>query len=148
VGLSGCLRGSHPGDSAWDLALARQVAGQYRDIFGRGTSTSKSSRTGCPSSQKNIVGMRELSRELSLPLVATNDVHYVQRTDADAQDTLMCVQMNVNLDATDKPRMGQTPEFYLKSGEGNGPRVCRAAQALESTLEVASAPISPSSSTP
>src|SRR2546425_2455219 len=74
--------------------------------------------------------MIELSRSLGLPLIATNDVHYVQRGDADAQDTLMCIQMNVNLDATDKPRMGQTPEFYLKSAE----EMPRAVQDLQGAL--------------
>ena len=138
VGLSGCLKGEvTQAILRGDLAAARQVAGRYRDIFGAGNFYLEVQSHGMPEQQKNIVGMRELSHTLELPLVATNDVHYVQRTDADAQDTLMCVQMNVNLDATDKPRMGQTPEFYLKSGEEMAHVFAELPQALESTLEVA-----------
>src|SRR5438093_1531647 len=74
---------------------------------------------------------------LDLPLIATNDVHYVQRGDADAQDTLMCIQMNVNLDATDKPRMGQTPEFYLKSAEEMARVFQELPGALSATTEIA-----------
>src|SRR2546425_10629579 len=81
--------------------------------------------------------MIELSRSLGLPLIATNDVHYVQRGDADAQDTLMCIQMNVNLDATDKPRMGQTPEFYLKWAEEMAGAFQELPSALATTTEVA-----------
>src|SRR5439155_724538 len=98
-------------------AVAKEAAGQYREILGPGNFYLEVQSHGLPEQQQNITGMTELSRSLDLPVIATNDVHYVQRGDADAQDTLMCIQMNVNLDATDKPRMGQTPEFYLKSAE-------------------------------
>src|SRR2546425_4194937 len=81
--------------------------------------------------------MIELSRSLGLPLIATNDVHYVQRGDADAQDTLMCIQMNVTLDATDKPRMGQPPEFYLKWAEEMARAFQELPSALAATTEVA-----------
>ncbi|HVH30619.1 MAG TPA: PHP domain-containing protein, partial [bacterium] len=138
VGLSGCLKGEvTQAILRGDLPSARQVAGQYKDIFGPGNFYLEVQSHGMPEQQQNIVGMRELSQELGLSLVATNDVHYVQRADADAQDTLMCVQMNVNLDATDKPRMGQTPEFYLKSGEEMAQAFAELPQALESTLRVA-----------
>ncbi|MBI2247753.1 MAG: DNA polymerase III subunit alpha [Armatimonadetes bacterium] len=90
-----------------------------------------------PEQQKNIAGMRDLSRAMGLPLIATNDVHYVQRTDADAQDALMCIQMNINLDQTDKPRMGDLPEFYLKSDQEMARAFRELPDALASTLAVA-----------
>ncbi len=138
VGLSGCLKGeTTQAILRGDLAAARQVAGQYRDIFGAGNFYLEVQAHGLPEQQQNIAGMRELSTNLGLPLVATNDVHYVQRTDADAQDALMCVQMNINLDTSEKPRMGQTPEFYLKSAEEMAQAFRDLPEALASTLEVA-----------
>src|SRR5947209_3450095 len=108
VALSGCLKGEvTQAILRGDLAAAKDTAGQYREILGPGNFYLEVQSHGLPEEQQNITGMTELSRSLDLPLIATNDVH----------DTLMCIQMNVNLDATDKPRMGQTPEFYLKSAE-------------------------------
>src|SRR5574337_1288157 len=80
VGLSGCLKGEvTQAILRGDLAAARQVASQYQDIFGAGNFYLEVQSHGMPEQQQNIVGMRELSLTLGLPLVATNDVHYVQR---------------------------------------------------------------------
>ncbi|MGH2404826.1 MAG: DNA polymerase III subunit alpha, partial [bacterium] len=78
-----------------------------------------------------------LSEDLGIPLIATNDVHYVHRAEAEAQDVLMCIQMNATLAATDKPRMGDTPEFYLKSTEEMAQRFAELPQALRTPLEIA-----------
>jgi DNA polymerase-3 subunit alpha len=138
VGLSGCLKGEiTQALLRGDHAQAREVAAQYRDIFGPGNFYLEVQDHGLPEQRDNIAGMRALARDLGLPLVATNDVHYVMREDADAQDALMCIQMNVNLDATDKPRMGQTPEFYLKSSEEMARVFADLPEALASTREIA-----------
>src|SRR2546428_756108 len=114
VALSGCLRGEiTQAILRGDLPAAKETAGQYREIFGPGNFYLEVQSHGLPEEQRSATGMIELSRGLGLPLIATNDVHYVQRGDADAQDTLMCIQMNVNLDATDKPRMGHAPYFLI-----------------------------------
>jgi DNA polymerase-3 subunit alpha len=81
--------------------------------------------------------MLRLARDLDLPLIATNDVHYVHRDEAEAQDALMCIQMNVTLDAVNKPRMGDTPEFYLKSAEEMARRFAEIPQALRAPIEIA-----------
>src|SRR3989475_3737444 len=138
VALSGCLKGEvTQGILRGDLAAAKEAAGQYREILGPGNFYLEVQSHGLPEQQQNITGMTELSRSLDLPVIATNDVHYVQRGDADAQDTLMCIQMNVNLDATDKPRMGQTPEFYLKSAEEMAQAFQELPGALSATTESA-----------
>src|SRR5437667_204137 len=138
VALSGCLKGEvTQAILRGDLAAAKDTAGQYREILGPGNFYLEVQSHGLPEEQQNITGMTELSRSLDLPLIATNDVHYVQRGDADAQDTLMCNQMNVNLDATDKPRMGQTPEFYLKSAEEMARVFQELPGALSATTEIA-----------
>src|SRR5207247_9782662 len=115
VALSGCLKGEvTQAILRGDLAAAKDTAGQYREILGPGNFYLEVQSHGLPEEQQNITGMTELSRSLDLPVIATNDVHYVQRGDADAQDNQMCIQMNENLDATDKPRKGQTPATDLK----------------------------------
>jgi DNA polymerase-3 subunit alpha len=138
IALSGCLKGEvTQAIMRDDMSAAREVAGRYRDIFGPRNFYLEVQSHGMPEEQKNVEGLTEISRALELPLIATNDVHYVRREDADAQDALMCIQMNINLDQTDKPRMGDVPEFYLKSAEEMARALPDLPQALRSTLEVA-----------
>jgi len=138
IGLSGCLKGEvTQAILRGDLAGARTLAGQYADIFGPRHFYLEVQSHGIPEQQQNIAGMRTLARDLELPLVATNDVHYVEKDESDAQDALMCIQMNINLDTSDKPRMGGMPEFYLKSGDEMARVFTELPQALGSTLEIA-----------
>ncbi|MBM3469624.1 MAG: DNA polymerase III subunit alpha [Armatimonadetes bacterium] len=138
VGLSGCLQSEVSRALVRDdYAAAREAAAAYREILGPGNYYLEVQDHGLPEQQVNIRGMLRLAAELDLPLVATNDVHYVRRDEADAQDALMCIQMNVALSATDKPRMGDTPEFYLKSAEEMAARFPGLGQALRAPLEIA-----------
>ena len=138
VGLSGCLKGEvAQAILREDKSAAREIAGRYGELFGPGNFYLEVQSHGLPEERQNVAGMREIAEATGLPLIATNDVHYVRREDADAQDALMCIQMNINLDATDKPRMGGTPEFYLRSGEEMARAFVDLPEALASTLEVA-----------
>ncbi len=138
VALSGCLQGEVTRALLRDdLAGAREIAGTYRDLFGPGNYYLEVQDHGLPDQQRNIRGMRALARDLGLPLIATNDVHYVHRDEAEAQDALMCIQMNVTLGSTDKPRMGDVPEFYLKSPEEMAYRFAEVPEALRAPLEIA-----------
>jgi len=138
IGLSGCLKGEvTQAILRGDMSAAREVAGRYREIFGPGNFYLEIQSHGMPEQQQNIAGMRTLARDLELPLIATNDVHYVEKDESDAQDALMCIQMNINLDVSDKPRMGGVPEFYLKSGDEMARVFTELPQALGSTLEIA-----------
>ena len=109
----------------------------YRDILGPGNFFLEVQNHGLPDQQTLIQRMVPLARDLGLPLVATNDVHYVNRDEADAQDVLMCIQMGLALDQKDKPRMGETPEFYLKSPAEMAARFSDLPEALENTLAIA-----------
>ncbi|MBI3954780.1 DNA polymerase III subunit alpha, partial [Candidatus Collierbacteria bacterium] len=62
-------------------------------------------------------GLIKLSRELGLPLIATNDVHYVAREDAQAQDAIVCIQTGKLILDTNRLRFIDSPDFYLKSTE-------------------------------
>ncbi len=138
IALSGCLQGEVTRAILRDdLGAAREIAGTYRDIFGAGNYYLEVQDHGLPDQQRNIRGMRALADALGLPLIATNDVHYVHRGEAEAQDVLMCIQMNSTLAASDKPRMGDVPEFYLKSAEEMAQRFAELPQALRAPLEIA-----------
>jgi len=138
IGLSGCLQGEVPRALLRDdAAAARDLAAAYRDILGPGNFFLEVQNHGLPDQQTLIQRMIPLARDLGLPLVATNDVHYVNRDEADAQDVLMCIQMGLALDQKDKPRMGETPEFYLKSPAEMAARFPDLPEALENTLAIA-----------
>jgi DNA polymerase-3 subunit alpha len=138
VALSGCLQGEVTRALLRDdVAGARDAAAAYHDIFGPGNYYLEVQNHGLPDQQRNIAGMRRLAADLGLPLIATNDVHYVHQNEAEAQDALMCIQMNVGLAATDKPRMGDTPEFYLKGAAEMARQFADLPEALRSSLEIA-----------
>ena len=138
IALSGCLQGEIArAILREDLAGARETAAAYRDIFGAGNFYLEVQNHGLPVQQTVARGIAGLARDLGLPLVATNDVHYVTRDEAAAQDALMCIQMGASLDQRDKPRMGDTPEFYLKTAEEMAARFSELPEALRSTLAIA-----------
>jgi DNA polymerase-3 subunit alpha len=138
VGSSACLQGEVArAILREDRAGARAIAATYRDILGPGNFFLEVQNHGLPDEARVLKGMIELAGDLQLPLLATNDVHYVRQGEADAQDALMCIQMNIGLDQTDKPRMGAVPEFYLKSGAEMARLFAEIPQALRTPLAIA-----------
>ena len=61
-----------------------------------------------------VEGAIKLSRDLGIPLVSTNDAHYIKRPDAKAQDALVCISTGKNVSDTERMRYIDTPTFYLK----------------------------------
>ncbi|HLY24333.1 MAG TPA: DNA polymerase III subunit alpha [bacterium] len=138
IGLSACLQGEIPrAILREDPAAARKLAGSYREIFGPGHFYLELQNHGIAEQQTLTRGLVALAKDTGLPLVATNDVHYVTRDEADAQDALMCIQMGIDLAQKDKPRMGDVPEFYLKSPDEMAARFADFPEALRSTLAIA-----------
>src|SRR5579859_2346528 len=138
IGLSACLQGEIPRAILRDdPAAARELAGAYRDIFGPGHFYLELQNHGIAEQQTLTRGLIALAKDTGLPLVATNDVHYVTRDEADAQDALMCIQMGIDLAQKNKPRMGDVPEFYLKSPDEMAARFTDFPEALRSTLAIA-----------
>lgn len=66
---------------------------------------------------KGEEGLLKLSKDLGIPLIATNDSHYINQEDAAAQDAIVCVQSGKMLEDTNRLRFVDTPDFYLKSSE-------------------------------
>lgn len=79
-----------------------------------------------------------LSKKLGLPLVATNDNHYVNNDDASAQEALLCIQTQTTLDQKDrKLSMISSPDFYIKSSEEMTGLFIQTPEAVENTLKIA-----------
>ena len=80
--------------------------------------------------------LREFAKEFEIKLVATNDVHYINKEDAITQDVLMCVQMGKNYDDPDRLKF-PNDEFYIKTYEEMAKAFPNDLEALETTLEIA-----------
>ncbi|TLM76524.1 MAG: DNA polymerase III subunit alpha [Actinobacteria bacterium] len=78
----------------------------------------------------------DLGREMGLPLVATNDIHYVQQSEAIAQDMLVCIQTGKVLDSTERMRFS-SDQFFMKSAEEMAAALPEYPEALVATVEIA-----------
>ncbi len=114
IALSACLGGRIPKLlSKGDFAEAERVARRYGEMFGKDHFYIEIQDHGL-AEQKSILPMLvELARTCDLPLVATNDCHYLRRRDANTQAVLMCIQTNTTVDSG-RPAAFATDEFYLK----------------------------------
>jgi len=119
-----------------DLDEAARVARYYRDLVGADSYYLEVQDHGLPEQQKIIRGMVELSRRMGIPIIATNDVHYVRQEDAEAQEILLCIQTNTTLDDPNRMRLG-TPNFYLRSPQEMATVFAELPEALSNTLRVA-----------
>ncbi len=135
--LSACLAGQVPRRLAEkDYAAAREAALLYREIFGEGNYYLEIQNHQIALQQQILPDLYRLSLETEIPLVATNDVHYINREDADAQNVLVCIQTNRTVyDQSDLEF--ETQEFYLKSREEMEELFPGQAQALDNTLLIA-----------
>ncbi len=137
IGLSACLHGEIPMlIQKNELPQARQLADEYQQIFGPGNFYLEMMDHGIPTQGVVNRGLIDLSRTLNLPLVATNDVHYLRRENSLAQEALLCIQTNTTLQDERRMRM-PTPEFYLKSGDEMGRLFQEVPEAGRNTLEIA-----------
>lgn len=117
IALSACLGGRIPKLlTRGEIAEARRTALQYAEIFGDEHFYIELQNHGL-AEQKTILPMLvNLARECGLPMVATNDCHYLRKRDADTQAVLMCIQTNTTVDAG-RPAAFATDEFYLKNSD-------------------------------
>ncbi|MEO0026453.1 MAG: DNA polymerase III subunit alpha, partial [candidate division WOR-3 bacterium] len=116
IALSGCLKG----EVNWyilhdDLQTAMASAATYQEIFGSENFYLEVMRTGLPEQEKILPQVAELAKALDIPLVATNDCHYLKPDDARAQDVLLCIQTGKRLKDKDRLRLNASG-YYLRSG--------------------------------
>jgi DNA polymerase-3 subunit alpha len=86
---------------------------------------------------KIIAGAKKLSKDLDLPIAATNDLHYVLPGDAPAQDAIVCIQTGKTIAETKRLRMIDSPTYYLKSGDEMAELFSDIPGALETTVKIA-----------
>ena len=114
IALSGCIAGKIPRYIiAGDMQSAEAAALEYKALFGDDFYLEIQNH-GIPDEMKVAFGLKLISEKHSIPLVATNDVHYLERRDADTQAILMCIQTN-NVITEGRPFGFETDEFYFKS---------------------------------
>ncbi len=137
VALSACLKGV-VGESVISgrLAEAKSKTGALEEIFGKGNFYLEVQRHGLADEEKVIAGVTNLARELDIPIVATNDCHYISKQDARAHDILLCLQTARDLDDPTRLRF-ENDQFYFKSPEEMHEAFVELPQALTTTLEVA-----------
>ena len=117
IALSGCLAGEIPRRLRMgDYDGARSHAKMMQELMGPGNYYLEIQDHGIPEQRQILPELYRLSEETGIPLVATNDAHYIRRENAEAQDVLMCVQMGRTLDDPGRMKF-ETEEFYLKSEE-------------------------------
>ena len=114
--LSACLAGRIPRLlMAGEYEKAKTFALELRGMFGEDFYLEIQDH-GIPEQKQILPRIVQISRETGIPLVATNDVHYLRKEDWEMQDVLMCIQTKRTLDDPTRMKM-QTHEFYMKSGD-------------------------------
>jgi DNA polymerase-3 subunit alpha len=137
IALSACLRGEVANALMADrYDAARQTACDLQDIFGKGNFYLEIQDQGLAEEQRINPRLVELSRETGIPLVATNDCHYLTRADARAQEVLVCIQTGKTLADANRMKF-PTDQFYFKSYEEMAVAFGEIPEALTRTLEIA-----------
>ncbi len=158
IALSGCPAGEFIRSfNGKDLKKAEEVIKDYLEIFGEGNfyleaqkhpyqqnletaadeAVKKDLRELLDIQNQTTQVIKELSPKLGVPVVATNDCHYVKKEDAEAQDALLCVQTGKLLSETKRLRMIDTPDYFLKSPEQMLQDFADLPEALENTAKIA-----------
>lgn len=140
IGLSACLNGEIP-----HLLLTNQdtqaerKAREFVDIFGEENFFLELQHHPKIEQQEIVNGkIVQLSRKLGIPLVATNDSHYIKEEDAQAQEILLCVQTQRSILDSKRPlSMISSPDFYLKSIEEMKGQFAQFPEALSNTVKIA-----------
>ena len=115
---------------------AKEAAAKYLDCFGRGNYYLELQDHGIPEQKMVNQALLRMSKELDIPLIATNDVHYTYADDAAAHDLLLCIQTGKKV--TDEDRMRyEGGQFYVKSEEEMKELFPYALEALENTQKIA-----------
>ena len=115
IALSGCLRGEiAEALLAGNMEEARKVAYQHQDIFGKGNYFLEMQDQGLEQEKRINPLLVELSRQTSIPLVVTNDCHYLRCEDSKAHDVLLCIQTGRQVSDTKRLKFAND-QFYLKN---------------------------------
>ncbi|EOD00856.1 DNA polymerase III subunit alpha [Caldisalinibacter kiritimatiensis] len=115
---------------------AREVALRYDDIFGRGNFYLELQDHGMREQKVVNQHLIKLSKQTDIPLVITNDLHYIKREDAKVHDALLCIQTGKTVDDENRMKF-PTSEFYLKSPKEMKELIPNVPEAIENTVKIA-----------
>ena len=137
IALSACLAGRVSRNlTMGDYDAAKQAALEYSEIFGKDNFYIEIQDHGFEEQKQILPDLVRIAEECNLPLVATNDCHYLRRKDANTQAILMCIQMNKVI--TDGRPIGfETDEFYYKDTNEMKLLFSKYEGAIENTVKIA-----------
>jgi DNA polymerase-3 subunit alpha len=137
IALSACLRGEiNETLLEKDYQDGRRIAEDYKQIFGKGNFFLEVQDHGLEKDRRLLPQVYRLSQEMGVPLVATNDSHYLRREDARAHEIMLCIQTGKTM--SDPARMRwENPDFYIKSREEMLQLFAECEDALDRTWEIA-----------
>ena len=137
IGFSGCLSGELCEElSAGNYDKAKSVAQQYEDIFGKGNFYLEIQDQGLEQERQIHEALFRLEKELNIPLVATNDSHYLCGEDSHAHDVMLCVQTGSKLQDKERFRF-DGDQFYVKSADEMALLFKDSPNVLKRTMEIA-----------
>ena len=137
IACSACLGGEVPKLlAAGDYDKAKEVALEMRELFGADGYYLELQDHGIPVQRQVNGGLIRLHEETGIPLVATNDAHYLRKEDAEMQDILMCIQMGKTVDDPNRMKF-ETEEFYVKTEAEMAALFPNYPEALENTVKIA-----------
>ena len=137
IAMSACLAGEIPRLlMADEYEKAKEAALEMRELFGEDGYYLEMQDHGIPVQKKVNAGILRLHEETGIPLVATNDAHYIRKEDWETQDVLLCIQTGKTLDDPGRMKF-QTQEFYVKSEEEMASLFPQHPEAIENTAKIA-----------
>ena len=137
IALSACLAGEIPRFLRnGQYEAAKQEALAMRELFGADGYYLELQDHSLPEDPQIVQGLLRLHEDTGIPLVATNDAHYLSRADAVTQDVLMCIQMGKTVDDPGRMKF-ETEEFYVKSEAEMRALFPQCPEAIENTQRVA-----------
>lgn len=137
IALSGCLKGEpNYNFRNGNRRKSVEAADWYKSLFGEDYFL-EIMRNGVDGQEEANQALRQIATELRIPLVATNDVHYIDRDDALAQEVLLCLHTGKTLKDKDRMKMSSS-DFFLRSGDEMWELFKDVPEAAENTLVIAS----------
>ncbi|NOY74415.1 MAG: DNA polymerase III subunit alpha [Kiritimatiellaeota bacterium] len=137
IGLSACLKGKIPDAILRENSKdAKNALDDYLKIFGRGNFYLELMDHGIPEQRVINKGLISLAKEFEVPLVATNDVHYMKKEHSRSHELMLCIQTHSTIN--DEKRLKfSSDQFYFKSGDEMAQLFKEVPEAISNTLEVA-----------
>jgi DNA polymerase-3 subunit alpha len=137
IGFSGCLSGELCEElMEGKYEQAKSVASQYQEIFGRGNFYLEIQDQGLEAEKKIQSGLFQLEKDLNIPLVLTNDSHYLCGEDSHAHDVMLCVQTGAKIHDADRFRF-DSDQFFVKSADEMARKFPDSPGVTQRTMEIA-----------